>query len=175
MSKAVLPYMKRTGPSDGAVIVNITATLQDMATPFQMHAAGAKAGIDAMTNTLGVEWAEYGIRTVGIAPGGISGTVGGPDGRVFGGRTTRELGPRRIRRDGIPSGRWGDVNDVALAAIYLCSSAATWITATRLVVDGGSVHRVRGFSEIKAFISKKSKKEKSTHRGGVAVAQKARL
>ena len=43
-----------------------------------------KAGIDVMTNTLGVEWAEYGIRTVGLAPGGIAGTVGGPTGRVFG-------------------------------------------------------------------------------------------
>ena len=42
MSKAVLPHMKRTGPDDGAVIVNITATLQDIATPFQAHAASAK-------------------------------------------------------------------------------------------------------------------------------------
>lgn len=84
MSRAVLPHMKRTGPTDGACIINITATLQDRATPFQLHAAAAKAGIDVATNTMGVEWAEYGVRVVSIAPGGISGTVGGPDGRVFG-------------------------------------------------------------------------------------------
>ena len=48
-----------------------------MATRFQFHAAAAKAGIDVATNTLGVEWAEHGIRVVGIAPGGIAGTVGG--------------------------------------------------------------------------------------------------
>ena len=84
MSKAVLPHMKVTGPKTGAVIINITANLQDYATPFQGHAAAAKAGIDVLTNTLGVEWAEYGIRTLGIAPGGIAGTVGGPGGRVFG-------------------------------------------------------------------------------------------
>eukprot|EP00940_MAST-03C_sp_MAST-3C-sp2_P000809 g809.t1 len=174
MSKAVLPYMKKTGPIDGAVIVNITATLQDMVTPFQMHAAGAKAGIDVLTNTLGVEWAEYGIRTVGLAPGGISGTVGGPDGRVFGRASgTRELGPRLIRRDGIPAGRWGAIKDVALAAVFMCSSAATWITATRLVVDGGSVHRVRGFVEARKMISKKSRSEKKNFKGGVAV--KSRL
>ena len=56
--------------------------------------ASAKAGIDVMTNTLGVEWAEYGIRTVGLAPGGIAGTVGGPGGRVFGqGGITDGVGP----------------------------------------------------------------------------------
>lgn len=76
--------MKTTAPTDGGCIINITATLQDHATPFQLHAAAAKAGIDVATNTMGVEWAEYGIRSVGIAPGGIAGTVGGPDGRVFG-------------------------------------------------------------------------------------------
>merc|ERR1711991_858795 len=59
MSKAALPHMKITGPNTGAVIINITATLQDYATPFQSHAAAAKAGIDVLTNTLGVEWAEY--------------------------------------------------------------------------------------------------------------------
>eukprot|EP00939_MAST-03C_sp_MAST-3C-sp1_P004688 g4688.t1 len=168
MSKAVLPFMKKTGPKDGAVIVNITATLQDTATPFQLHAAGAKAGIDVLTNTLGCEWASYGIRSVGIAPGGISGTVGGPDGRVFGRASgSREQGPRLIRRDGIPAGRWGDVRDVAFAALFLCSPAATWITATRLVVDGGSVHRVRGFEQAKRVISKKSQDERGSHRGGV--------
>lgn len=54
--------MKVNGPTDGAVIVNISATLQDQATPFQLHASAAKAGIDVLTNTLAVEWGEYGIR-----------------------------------------------------------------------------------------------------------------
>ena len=121
----------------------------------------AKAGIDVLTNTLGTEWAEYGIRAIGIAPGGISGTVGGPDGRVFGKGTSREVGPVRIRRDGIPAGRWGRVDDVALAAVFFCSSGAPWITATRLVVDGGSVHRVRNFVEFKRAIQKKSDAEKA--------------
>merc|ERR1719247_2024197 len=118
--------MKQTGPADGAVIVNITAYLQDFASPFQAHAASAKAGIDVLTNTLGVEWAQYGIRTVGLAPGGIAGTVGGPDGRVFGNNenkaSSENIGaasatfnedPKQIRRDGVPAGRWGRVGDVS--------------------------------------------------------------
>ena len=59
MSKSCLPYLKETGRTDGSVIVNITATLQDQATPFQSHAAAAKAGIDVLTNQMGVEWGEY--------------------------------------------------------------------------------------------------------------------
>ena len=45
MCKAVLPHMKKTGPQDGAVIVNITAFLQDIATPFQArHSLPRAAG-----------------------------------------------------------------------------------------------------------------------------------
>lgn len=180
MSKAALPHMKRTGPNDGACIVNITAYLQDRATPFQAHAASAKAGIDVMTNTLGVEWAEYGIRCVGLAPGGITGTVGGPGGRVFGkigssgapagaSSTSGEPSPEQLRREGIPAGRWGRVEDVALAAVYMCTSAAGWITATRLTIDGGSSHShgAQGYLAQKQAIEAKSASEKSAFKGGV--------
>lgn len=181
MSKAVLPHMKKTAPADGGCIVNVTATLQDHATPFQLHAAAAKAGIDVATNTLGVEWSEYGIRVVGVAPGGIAGTVGGPHGRVFGkneNKTAKNTAgyetsggdratPDQLRNDGVPAGRWGRVQDVALAALYLCSPAATWITATRLVVDGGSVHLARGYVTAKRAIEAKSAQEKASFKGGV--------
>ena len=79
MAKAVLPHMKVNGPTDGAAIINISATLQDQATPFQLHASAAKAGIDVLTNTLAVEWGEYGIRCVGLAPGGIAGMLIGQE------------------------------------------------------------------------------------------------
>ena len=184
MSKAVLPHMKVTGPQTGAVIVNITATLQDQATPFQGHAAAAKAGIDVLTNTLGVEWAEYGIRTIGLAPGGIAGTVGGPGGRVFGNDENKaasksvgsaddiedfgEPTPRRVRQRGVPAGRWGRVEDISLAAVYMCTDAGGLITATRLTIDGGAAHRSRGFVEAKNAIEKKSLEQKAKFSGGVA-------
>lgn len=184
MSRAALPHMKVTGPDDGAVIINITATLQDSATPFQAHAASAKAGIDVLTNTLGVEWGEYGIRTVGLAPGGIAGTVGGPGGRVFSNDQNNATGvkagtvvpedpsPAELRRKGIPAGRWGRVDDVALSAVFLCTAAAGWITATRLTIDGGSVHvNGRGFPDAKRFVEKKSAQQKQTYKGGVKTSK----
>ena len=182
MSKACLPHMKVHGPEEGAVIINITATLQDRATPFQAHAASAKAGIDVMTHTLGVEWAEYGIRTIGLAPGGVAGTVGGPGGRVFGNNENKasseavgsadgvdfgEPAPEKVRQSGTPAGRWGRVEDISLAAVYMCSPAASWITATRLTIDGGQTHGARGFVEMKNAIDEKSQNEKKEQEGGV--------
>eukprot|EP00747_Dinoflagellata_sp_TGD_P186306 gnl/TRDRNA2_/TRDRNA2_43279_c0_seq1.p2 gnl/TRDRNA2_/TRDRNA2_43279_c0~~gnl/TRDRNA2_/TRDRNA2_43279_c0_seq1.p2 ORF type:complete len:332 (-),score=75.59 gnl/TRDRNA2_/TRDRNA2_43279_c0_seq1:72-1040(-) len=182
MAKAVLPVMKRTGPTDGACIVNVTAFLQDRATPFQGHAAAAKAGIDVMTNQIGVEWGEYGIRCVGLAPGGIAGTVGGPGGRVFGNNENKtssdsigsaaetnfgEPPPEQVRRKGIPAGRWGRVEDVALAAVFMCGPAAGWITATRLTIDGGSSHGAVGFLDAKRAIEQKSALQKEQFSGGV--------
>mmetsp|Transcript_118016 Transcript_118016/g.252055 ORF Transcript_118016/g.252055 Transcript_118016/m.252055 type:complete len:331 (+) Transcript_118016:27-1019(+) len=190
MSKAALPHLKKTGPSDGACIINITAFLQDRATPFQTHAAAAKAGIDVMTNQLGVEWGEYGIRTIGLAPGGIAGTVGGPGGRVFGNNenktssdavgdaksvTIAEPSPAQMRRSGVPAGRWGRVEDISLAAVYMCSPAAGWITATRLTIDGGSVHGVNGFPDMKRAVDKKSAREKDNFKGGIAKGPASKL
>ena len=138
---------------------------------------------------MGVEWGEYGIRTIGLAPGGIAGTVGGPGGRVFGNNENRassdkiggandmdsfnEPPPEVVRRKGTPAGRWGRVEDISLAALYMCSPAATWITATRLVIDGGAMHRVGKFVEMKQGIERKSAMQKGAFKGGVA--RKAKL
>ena len=71
-SKAALPWLKATR----GVVLNISATLHYGGTPAQSHVSAAKAGIDALTRNLAVEWGGYGIRVVGIAPGPIDGTEG---------------------------------------------------------------------------------------------------
>eukprot|EP00808_Paulinella_micropora_P011342 g13202.t1 len=194
MSRAALPWLQQAGRARGAVIINITATLQDLATPFQTHAACAKAGIDVLTQQLGVEWAEYGIRVIGLAPGGIEGTVGGPGGRVFSNNENKasSVGAGKVTVDsmaqvktkadslralGVPAGRWGRVEDIALAAVFMCSDGAPWITATRLTIDGGSQHRVTRFVEMKKQVAAKSREQKQQFKGqgGVASPAKAKL
>jgi hypothetical protein len=71
----------------------------------------------------------------------------------------------------MPAGRWGRVEDVGLAALYMCSSAAGWITATRLTIDGGSWHGSRGYLDAKRAIEEKSANEKASFKGGVAKAR----
>jgi peroxisomal 2,4-dienoyl-CoA reductase len=131
MAKAALPWMRAAAKQGGgATLLQTSATLSYLATPFQGHAAAAKAGIDSLTKTLAAEWASDGIRVCSIAPGPISGTEGGPDGRVFGSATTTD--PRFL----CPMGRFGEVDDIANTAVFLASPGGSFITGTNIVVDG---------------------------------------
>jgi len=110
-------------------ILNITATLHYLGTPMQLHVSAAKAGVDALTRNLAVEWGRYGIRVNGIAPGPIEDTEG-----------MKRLIPEPVKerlRKGIPLGRFGRIADIEKAAVFICSEAASYINGTVLVVDGG--------------------------------------
>ena len=111
-----------------ALILNISATLHYHGTPMQIHASAAKAGVDAITKNLSVEWGRFGIRVCGIAPGPIAETEG-----------MRKLAPEGADKmtAAIPAGRFGAIDEIAAAAVYLRSSAADYITGHTLVVDGG--------------------------------------
>ena len=110
-------------------ILNISATLHYLGTPMQLHVSAAKAGVDALTRNLAVEWGRYGIRVNGIAPGPIEDTEG-----------MKRLVPEPIKdrlRKGIPLGRFGRIADIEKAAVFLCSDAASFINGEVIVVDGG--------------------------------------
>lgn len=124
-SKAALPWLKATR----GVVLNISATLHYGGTPAQAHVSAAKAGVDALTRNLAVEWGPYGIRVVGIAPGPIDGTEGVA--RLVPDAYRAAL----VRR--VPLQRLGGVDDIATAALFLCSDLASYINGDTLVVDGG--------------------------------------
>ena len=110
-------------------ILNISATLHYLGTPMQLHVSAAKAGVDALTRNLAVEWGRYGIRVNGIAPGPIEDTEG-----------MKRLVPEPVKeklKKNIPLGRFGRISDVEKAAVFLCSDAASFINGAILVVDGG--------------------------------------
>jgi peroxisomal 2,4-dienoyl-CoA reductase len=110
-------------------ILNISATLHYLGTPMQLHVSAAKAGVDALTTNLAVEWGRYGIRVNAIAPGPIEDTEG---------MTRLVPGPIKDRlRKQIPLGRFGRIADIEKAAVFLCSDAASFINGVVLVVDGG--------------------------------------
>jgi len=110
-------------------ILNISATLHYLGTPMQLHVSAAKAGVDALTRNLAVEWGRYGIRANAIAPGPIEDTEG-----------MKRLVPEPIKeklRQRVPLGRFGLIKDIEAAAVFLCSDAASYINGAVLVVDGG--------------------------------------
>ena len=115
--------------SKRGLILNISATLHYHGTPLQIHASAAKAGVDAITKNLAVEWGTFGIRVCGIAPGPIGDTEG-----------MKRLAPGQIddkMKAAIPARRFGTIEEIAAAAVFLRSSAAEYVTGHTLVVDGG--------------------------------------
>jgi peroxisomal 2,4-dienoyl-CoA reductase len=125
VSKASLPFLKvRKG-----VVLNISATLQLLGTMAQSHASAAKAGVDALTRVLAAEWGPHGIRVNGLAPGPVEDTEG-----------VRRLTTPKSRagiHEHCPLGRLATIDEVASAAVFLCSDASSFVTGVTLVVDGG--------------------------------------
>ncbi|HEY0730751.1 MAG TPA: SDR family oxidoreductase [Pyrinomonadaceae bacterium] len=110
-------------------ILNISATLHYLGTPMQLHVSAAKAGVDALTRNLAVEWGRYGIRVNAIAPGPIEDTEG-----------MQRLVPEPVRerlKKNVPLGRFGKIADIEKAALFICSDAGSFINGEVLVVDGG--------------------------------------
>src|SRR5262245_49310353 len=95
----------------------------------QAHAASAKAGVDSLTRVLACEWGPYGIRVNGIAPGPVEGTEGVK-------RLTSEASRASILTQ-CPLGRMATIDEIANAALYLSSDAASFVNGVTLVVDGG--------------------------------------
>ena len=153
MCSACFPALQRR--SDG-LIVNISAMLHQPATWYQAHASAAKAAIDSLTRSLALEWGEFGIRVVGVAPGPIAGTAGMD-------KLAAGVDPEAMAKE-IPLRRWGSTTDIALGVVFLASDAALYITGETLVVDGGSwlwKPVLASREAIRAFSRAKEKKQKA--------------
>jgi peroxisomal 2,4-dienoyl-CoA reductase len=114
----------------GGKIINITATLHFKGSPGLMAPTAAKAGVEALTKTLALEWARFNILVNAIAPGPIH--TAGADRNLWSNTAFRDM----IER-GVPLGRFGTPEDIANMAVYLASPAGDYITGATIVVDGG--------------------------------------
>jgi peroxisomal 2,4-dienoyl-CoA reductase len=139
-TQAVMPVMKAQG---GGRVVSVSMTLHYRGWPQMAHATAAKAGIDALTKTLAVEWAPHGIRINAVAPGPIPtegvrkaftppADSGIPD--VF---AAADKAMASWAQKMIPLRRWGTPRDIANVVAFLASPAGEWITGAIFVVDGG--------------------------------------
>jgi NAD(P)-dependent dehydrogenase (short-subunit alcohol dehydrogenase family) len=115
--------------SKGAIL-NIIASYAWSGEPAAVHSASAKAGVLAMTRTLAAEWGRFGIRSNAIAPGPIH--TEGTDKNLWSVVGDLEEEARKL----VPLGRLGEPDDVARAALWLCSQDANWISGATLAVDG---------------------------------------
>jgi NAD(P)-dependent dehydrogenase (short-subunit alcohol dehydrogenase family) len=115
---------------ESGTMLNIVTTYAATGSGYVVPSAAAKAGVLALTRSLAVEWAPYGIRQVAIAPGPFP--TEGAWSRLA---PTPELEKKMLKR--IPLGRVGDKNELAHLAAYLVSDYAAYINGEVVTIDGG--------------------------------------
>jgi NAD(P)-dependent dehydrogenase (short-subunit alcohol dehydrogenase family) len=132
VTRAFLPDL--IGHGRGIVLSTVGAGVQGGFPGFS-HAGAAKAAIMSLTCSWAREWGPHGIRVNAIAPGpvptpGVTANMLGRDEGDVGSAFAEHVG-------GVPLRRLGRPSDVAAAAVFLCSDAASWITGVSLTIDGG--------------------------------------
>jgi len=115
---------------EGGSILSVIASYAWTGGPGTVHSAAAKAGLMAMTKTLAVEWATYGIRINTICPGPT-------DTEGAGAALWPSDDDRRRVEATVPAGRLATVEEIAWWTAALCSPYASYVTGANLTIDGG--------------------------------------
>ncbi|HEX9446739.1 MAG TPA: glucose 1-dehydrogenase [Dongiaceae bacterium] len=114
--------------SKGAIL-NLCSLTSEVGIPGAVPYGSSKSGLLGMTRALATEWAPLGIRVNAVAPGYFRTSMT----EIF----YRNDAWRDAMLDKIPLGRFGDLHDLAGAAVFLVSDAAAYITGQCLGIDGG--------------------------------------
>jgi NAD(P)-dependent dehydrogenase (short-subunit alcohol dehydrogenase family) len=129
--RAVLPQMLKQGKG---AILNISSVAAERSGYRQFIYSVTKAGVNALTRSLAVEYADKGIRVNCIMPGLIDTPRILRFNTLYGG-DTKEL--KKARAASVPMKKMGDAWDIAYASLFLVSDEARYITGQVLAVDGG--------------------------------------
>ncbi len=122
-TKAIINLMS----GNGGVIVSISSIIGEMGNVGQANYASTKAGIIGFTKTMARELARDKVRVNCIAPGFVETDMLG---------TVPEDIREQIKKE-IALARFGTPEEIALATVYLCSPAASWVTGVTLRINGG--------------------------------------
>jgi NAD(P)-dependent dehydrogenase (short-subunit alcohol dehydrogenase family) len=110
-------------------VINVASVAAYIASPGLTYYAAAKAALVNFTKTLAREWAPHGVRVNAIAPGFVETEMNAV--------AREDPSFHESIRSQIPLGRWGTDQDVAGVARFLASDAASWMTGSVIVIDGG--------------------------------------
>lgn len=110
-------------------VINVASVAAFIASPGLSYYAGAKAALVAFTKTVAQEWASRGVRVNAVAPGWIETDLNAT--------SRQDEGFVESIRSMIPMGRWGTAEEVAAVVRFLASDAASFMTGSVVVVDGG--------------------------------------
>ncbi len=125
MARAAFPALSAAGAGR---IVNLASQAAFVALDRHLAYCTSKAGLLGMTKVLALEWAPHGITVNAISPTVVETELGR---KAWAG----EVGEAMKRK--IPTGRFAQPEEIALAALFLASGGAGMVTGANLVVDGG--------------------------------------
>ena len=128
------PVANKMIPRRRGSIINICSVQSELGRPSIAPYAASKGGLKMLTKGMAVDWGQYGIRVNGLGPGYFA----------------TELNAALVADekfsswlcDRTPLGRWGNVQDLVGAAVFLSSDAASFVTGHVLYVDGGVTARL---------------------------------
>ncbi|KAJ9638510.1 peroxisomal 2 4-dienoyl-CoA reductase sps19 [Knufia peltigerae] len=129
--ESVVKHSRASSSSPSGRIIYVSATNHYTGVPLQSHVNAAKAGVDAFSASVAIEYGPLGITSNVIAPGPIADTEGFD-------RLIKRWPPGEAPWKRLPLGRWGSVKDIADATVFLFSDAANYVTGEVLVVDGAA-------------------------------------
>jgi NAD(P)-dependent dehydrogenase (short-subunit alcohol dehydrogenase family) len=130
-----------------ATVLNITTTYTRTGSAYVVPSATAKAGVEAFTRSLAVEWGNRGIRMNAIAPGPVP--TEGAFSRLLPRPELEQLAKQRN-----PMGRFGTVEELSNLAAFLVSDGCPYINGEVVTMDGGEWLQGAGeFSEIGRMLS----------------------
>ena len=127
VSKAVVGSMMI--PAGKGAIINICSVMSELGRPTVVPYTAAKGGVKMLTKGMAIDWGRHGIRVNGIGPGYFKTPLNAA--LVADEKFSAWIAGRA------PLGRWGDVDELVGAAVYLASDAASFVTGHILYVDGG--------------------------------------
>jgi NAD(P)-dependent dehydrogenase (short-subunit alcohol dehydrogenase family) len=124
-AKYAVKYMK----IGKGVIVNIASTRAFQSEPNTEPYSASKGGLIALTHSLAISLAKYGIRVIAISPGWVD-------------TSEWQVPPRKSQLTPLDhswhlAGRVGKPEDIAALVAFLASDEASWITGVNIVIDGG--------------------------------------
>ena len=130
-AKAVAQHMKKRGSGS---IINICSVQSELGRPTIAPYTASKGAVKMLTKGMAIDWGQHGIRVNGLGPGYFA----------------TELNEALVADetfsawlcDRTPLGRWGKVDELVGAAVFLSSDAASFVTGHVLYVDGGVTARL---------------------------------
>ncbi len=128
------PVANRMIPRKRGSIINICSVQSELGRPSIAPYAASKGGLKMLTKGMAIDWGQHGIRVNGLGPGYFA----------------TELNAALVADekfsswlcDRTPLGRWGNVEELVGAAVFLSSDAASFVTGHVLYVDGGVTARL---------------------------------